>query len=130
MVVNSHETAVELAKQKIDLLNYIEHATGVKAKRRSKSYVFDPCPFCSRKNHFFVVPEKNFYHTFSGCGKSGTIIDFLMEYEQLTLQEAIKKYWILRGQNSLLAFMPSEAAKRIRKTEKQKTKSRNLILRN
>ena len=40
MVVNSHETAVELAKQKIDLLNYIEHATGVKAKRRFGNHMF------------------------------------------------------------------------------------------
>lgn len=123
MVVSSHESAVELAKQKIDLLNYIEHATGVKAKRRSKSYVFDPCPFCGRKNHFFVVPEKNFYHTFSGCGKSGTIIDFLMEYEKLTLQEAIKKILDLAGTE----LSPGVHAKRSRQTHQENGETKNQI---
>lgn len=82
---------IDLAKQKIDLLQYIEQATATQAKRQSNYYVVNPCPFCGRKDHFVIRPDQQYYQTFAGCGRSGTIIDFLMEYEGLSQHEAIKK---------------------------------------
>ncbi|WP_156922424.1 DnaB-like helicase C-terminal domain-containing protein [Cohnella thermotolerans] len=92
---------IDMAKQKIDLLLYIERATATKAKRRRDYYVVNPCPFCGKKNHFLIRPDQQYYRTFAGCGRSGTIIDFLMEYENLSQHEAIKKTLELAGMDSL-----------------------------
>ncbi|MDD3998074.1 MAG: DNA primase, partial [Sphaerochaetaceae bacterium] len=39
---------------------------------------------------FSVLPDKGFFHCF-GCGKSGSIFDFVMEMEHLTFPEALKQ---------------------------------------
>ncbi|MDH3355677.1 MAG: DNA primase, partial [Chromatiales bacterium] len=49
------------------------------------------CPFHNEKTPSFTVsPNKQFYHCF-GCGAHGTVISFLMEYENLAFVEAIKE---------------------------------------
>jgi len=49
------------------------------------------CPFHNEKSPSFTVsPTKQFYHCF-GCGAHGTVISFLMEYENLDFIEAIKE---------------------------------------
>ena len=48
------------------------------------------CPFHMEKTpSFFVSPEKGIYHCF-GCGKSGNVITFLIEYKGMTFPEAVK----------------------------------------
>jgi len=48
------------------------------------------CPFHNEKTpSFSVLPEKGFYHCF-GCGKSGSLFDFVMEMEHLNFPEAVK----------------------------------------
>ncbi|MCK4353427.1 DNA primase [candidate division WOR-3 bacterium] len=48
------------------------------------------CPFHSERTpSFFVSPEKGLYHCF-GCGKSGNIITFIMEYSKLSFLEAVQ----------------------------------------
>ena len=48
------------------------------------------CPFHNEKTpSFHVVPTKGIYKCFS-CGKSGTAVGFLMEYEHLTYVEALR----------------------------------------
>ena len=48
------------------------------------------CPFHTEKTpSFFVSPEKGIYHCF-GCGKSGNVITFLMDYRGMTFPEAVK----------------------------------------
>src|SRR5688572_25237911 len=48
------------------------------------------CPFHGEKTpSFWVSPEKQFYHCF-GCGKHGTVIGFLMEYDRMSFPEAIE----------------------------------------
>jgi replicative DNA helicase len=91
---------IESAKQQINLLRYIEQTTGAEAKRQSDYFVMNPCPFCGRKDHFVIKPSQQYYHTFAVCGKSGTIVDFLIEYEGLTLHEAMKKTLSLAGMDS------------------------------
>ena len=39
---------------------------------------------------FTVSDDKNFYHCF-GCGKSGDVFNYLMETENLSFIEALKK---------------------------------------
>lgn len=49
------------------------------------------CPFHTEKTPSFTVnEEKGFYHCF-GCGKSGSIFDFVMEMEKLNFPEAVEK---------------------------------------
>lgn len=58
-------------------------------KKKGKEYSAC-CPFHNEKTPSFTVSEtKQFYHCF-GCGAHGTVIGFLMEYENLDFIEAIE----------------------------------------
>jgi len=77
----------------------IEEVVGdfVTLKRRGSSYVAC-CPFHNEKTpSFHVTPSKGIYKCF-GCGKAGSAVGFLMDYEHLTYPEALrylaKKYHI------------------------------------
>ncbi len=49
------------------------------------------CPFHSEKTPSFMVsPQKNIFKCF-GCGKSGSAVTFLMEYEGISFGEAVLK---------------------------------------
>jgi len=49
------------------------------------------CPFHNEKTpSFWVSPDKQFYHCF-GCGKHGTVIGFLMDYDHLAFPEAVEE---------------------------------------
>lgn len=48
------------------------------------------CPFHTEKMpSFSVSPERGIYHCF-GCGKSGNVLTFLMEYKGMTFPEAVR----------------------------------------
>ncbi len=50
-----------------------------------------PCPFCKKRNHDFTVDSgRGFYHCFS-CGAHGDVFRFLMDRDQVTFSEAIRK---------------------------------------
>ena len=62
----------------------------VKLKKAGKSYVAC-CPFHGEKSpSFHVSQDKQFYHCF-GCGASGNVISFLMEYDRLDFPDAIEE---------------------------------------
>ena len=49
------------------------------------------CPFHDEKTPSFTVsPQKQFYHCF-GCGAHGTVLGFLMDYEQLEFVDAVEE---------------------------------------
>ena len=77
----------------------IEEVIGdfVTLKRRGASFVAC-CPFHNEKTpSFYVTPSKGLYKCF-GCGKAGSAVGFLMEYEHVSYVEALrylaKKYHI------------------------------------
>lgn len=77
------DTILETAK--------IEEVVGefVSLKRRGSSYVAC-CPFHNEKTpSFHVTPSRGIYKCF-GCGKAGTAVGFLMDYERLTYPEALR----------------------------------------
>lgn len=90
---------IQEIKQRISLLSYIQSVYDLgKQTRTNGGYLFKNCPICnstSSKNgdagHFFVNDNTNSYSSFSGCCKGGSIIDFLMEYNNLDKKEAILK---------------------------------------
>ena len=69
----------------------IEEVVGdfVSLKRRGSDFVAC-CPFHNEKTpSFHVSPSRGIYKCF-GCGKAGSSVNFLMEYEHLTYVEALR----------------------------------------
>jgi len=69
----------------------IEEVVGdfVTLKRRGSSYVAC-CPFHNEKTpSFHVTPSKGIYKCF-GCGKAGSAVGFVMEYEHMAYPEALR----------------------------------------
>ena len=68
----------------------------VSLKKRGVNYV-GCCPFHNEKTGSFTVsPAKGIYKCF-GCGKVGNVVNFIMEYEQLSFIEAIR--WLAARYN-------------------------------
>lgn len=71
-----------------DIVDVIDRR--VPLKKAGKDYKAC-CPFHEEKTPSFTVSaEKQFYHCF-GCGKNGSAIGFLMEYENMPFPEAIEE---------------------------------------
>ncbi len=60
----------------------------VRLQRKGTSYM-GLCPFHNEKTPSFSVhPARQMYHCF-GCGASGDVFNFLMEYERMSFSEAV-----------------------------------------
>ena len=65
-------------------------------KRDNNNYVA-LCPFHKEKTPSFnISDDKGFYHCF-GCGKNGDIFNYLMDTENLSFVEALKKLGLSFG---------------------------------
>ncbi len=85
-------------KMKVSLLDYIEQG-GLKVERAGQNvYRINPCPVCGHKDHFTIYPTTNSYVSFSECCGGGSIIDYMIEVEEMPKEEAIKKLRSLAGQ--------------------------------
>lgn len=72
----------------VNLVDYI--GSQMDLEYRSGNY-FAHCPMHIDKTPSFSInPEKNFYYCFS-CGRGGNIINYLIQYEHLKRDDAIKK---------------------------------------
>lgn len=72
---------------KVDIYDVV--SSRVQLKKAGKDYS-GLCPFHSENTPSFTVSQqKQFYHCF-GCGKNGSAIGFLMEYEGLDFVDAVK----------------------------------------
>ena len=78
---------VQEIKNRLDLIEFIQSRVPLKnAGRHFKGL----CPFHNEKSPSFMVsPERQVWHCF-GCGKGGSIFDFLMEYEHIDFVEALE----------------------------------------
>ena len=83
-----------IPKETVDLIldtARVEEVVGdyVTLKRRGAS-LWACCPFHNEKTpSFAVTPSKGIYKCF-GCGKSGSAVGFVMEYEHMTYPEALR----------------------------------------
>ena len=58
--------------------------------KRQGQNLFGLCPFHSEKTpSFSVSPSKQIYHCF-GCGKGGSVINFIMDIERLSFPDAVE----------------------------------------
>lgn len=81
------ESLVEDIRVQNDIIDVI--GTHVKLQKKGSSH-FGLCPFHNEKSpSFSVSPDKQMYHCF-GCGASGNVFTFVMEYENYSFVEAIK----------------------------------------
>ncbi len=73
---------------RLDIVDIID--ARVSLKKAGKSYKAC-CPFHDEKTPSFnVSPDKQLYHCF-GCGASGSVIRFMMDYEHMEFIEAIEE---------------------------------------
>lgn len=78
---------IEEIRVKNDIVSVI---SGYVRMQKKGSNYFGLCPFHNEKSpSFSVSPGKQMYYCF-GCGAGGNVITFVMEYENLTFQEAVK----------------------------------------
>lgn len=80
----------EIKQQIINLNDIVDVIEEFLPLKKNGTNYLSCCPFHSEKTPSFVVSkEKQFYHCF-GCGKSGDVIEFLMEYKNMTYVESIE----------------------------------------
>lgn len=103
---------------RVDIVDVIHARVGLKKKG---SLYAACCPFHSEKTPSFMVnPTKQFYHCF-GCGVSGTVITFMMEYEHLGFVETIESLADSQG-----LTVPREKGKKADKAIKFEQKNKDL----
>jgi DNA primase len=73
---------------RVDIVDVIEQRVPLKKSGRDWSA---RCPFHDERSPSFTVsPAKQFYHCF-GCGKHGSAIKFLMDYDRLEFVDAVEE---------------------------------------
>ena len=111
---------IEEIIQNIDLLEYAEQS--LTFEKNGKDY-FTACPrHIDLSPSLSITPSKNMYYCFS-CGKGGSIINWLVDYEGLTYENAINKASLLANvdltkmcQSQTVKFL-RQVNRRIAKTE-------------
>ncbi len=88
MIGTYDEDMIKEISDSVNLLEYIEQSIDLKPKGRD---YFGNCPLHIDKTpSFSVTPEKNNFFCF-GCGRGGGIIQFLIEYESMSYDDAVLK---------------------------------------
>ncbi len=78
---------VEEVRSRNDILDVV--GSYVPLKKKGNNY-WGLCPFHNEKTpSFSVYPPKQMFHCF-GCGEGGNVISFVMKYENVSFQEAVK----------------------------------------
>ena len=81
------DNLVEEVRSRNDIVDVI--SSYVRLQKKGSNH-FGLCPFHNEKSASFSVNQaRQMYHCF-GCGKSGNVITFIMEYENYTFPEALK----------------------------------------
>ena len=93
MLKYDNDAIIELCS-KVDLLEYASQLMDF--NKKSDDY-FTNCPkHTDMTPSLSISTSKNFFYCFS-CGRSGNIINWLMEYEDLTFPQALEKVIKLSG---------------------------------
>lgn len=112
---------IEQVREENDIVDVI--SSYVHLQKKGSTY-FGLCPFHNEKSpSFSVTPSKQMYYCF-GCGASGNVLTFLMEYENYEFTEAVEmlaeRANITLPKQEYNAQMKREADKRQRLLEVQK----------
>lgn len=86
--VNIPQQTIEYVKDRTDITELVSGY--IKLEKRGRNYV-GLCPFHNEKTpSFSVSPEKQICHCF-GCKKGGNVFQFLMEIENISFSESVKR---------------------------------------
>lgn len=78
---------IDEVKSKIDIVDYIGKRVVLKKSGRNYKGL---CPFHGEKTPSFMVsPDRQAFHCF-GCGRGGSVIDFVMEETHVDFREALE----------------------------------------
>jgi DNA primase len=97
-------------KSRIDIVEFIGKRVHLKKAGRNFKGL---CPFHSEKTPSFMVSaDRQAWHCF-GCGKGGSVFDFVMEYEHVNFREALEELADLTGVTLTrqIIFTPEERHK-------------------
>ncbi|PWC16565.1 DNA primase [Brenneria roseae subsp. roseae] len=87
------DSELQHLKAAVPLVDVV-HAQGRQVFKRGRDFVV-LCPFHEEKTPSCVIsPEKNLYHCF-GCNAGGSVLDWVMQTERLSLRKAVER---LRGE--------------------------------
>ena len=82
------DSVIDEVRDRTDIVGVVSQS--VSLKKVGKNYK-GLCPFHSEKTPSFTVsPEKRIYHCF-GCGAGGNVFKFVMETQNISFLEAVRK---------------------------------------
>lgn len=114
---------VDEIRQRTNLIDLISQVTRLK---RSGSNWMGCCPFHEEKTpSFSVSEEKQLYHCF-GCGESGTVFSFMMNYHRLSFPEALENLASKAGID-LGPYKQGQSAQEYQQQKEQKKKMSDLF---
>ncbi|HMQ10195.1 MAG TPA: DNA primase [Oligoflexia bacterium] len=114
---------VDEIRHRTNLIDLISQVTRLK---RSGSNWMGCCPFHEEKTpSFSVSEEKQLYHCF-GCGESGTVFSFMMNYHRLSFPEALESLASKAGID-LGPYKQGQSAQEYQQQKEQKKKMRDLF---
>lgn len=81
------QSIIDEVRERADLVDIVGDSVSLKKSGREFKAC---CPFHDEKTaSFYVAPDKGFYKCF-GCGKSGSVFDFVMEHLGMDFVEAVE----------------------------------------
>ena len=96
MATNQQETQTDIkeiyrrVKERANLVEYIEQATGTTPRRVGNSTRFNPCPFCGHDDCFTVFGEQENTYKCHSCEVKGDVFTFAEQYHNLKKGEALQ----------------------------------------
>ena len=109
------DEVIEEVRTKNDIVGVISGY--VRMQKKGGNY-FGLCPFHSEKSpSFSVSPGKQMYYCF-GCGAGGNVITFVMAYENVTFQEAVK----MLAERAGVSLPEAEYSEEARRKEGKRTR--------
>lgn len=79
-------------KDRLEIVDYIEKASGTKAKKAGKSQTFNPSPCCDHNDCFTVNTDQQIFKCFS-CDAGGDIFSYIEQVEKIDKEggDSLKK---------------------------------------
>ena len=87
------DTELEKLKNGYDFFSYLKERNGKVIEDNIKYAMFENCEVCGHKNDLVYYKDTNSFYCFGASGsKGGSIIDYLMAVDSLTLSQAMDKF--------------------------------------
>lgn len=121
------EDFLEEISSQVDLVEYISQE--IELQKKGKEYFGRCSKHLDKTPSFSVTPSKNVFYCFS-CGRGGSIIQYLQEYEGLSFDQAVEKTCLLTHTDvSNMCYSPTvQLLKKLRKLKQKGEDNEHAIL--